>query len=122
MAASVRPVTQNGKANLLSMSRNHSLIFLLLLAIAGCGEKRITHATPAVKNVLVTNVRVIDVPVQLHEFGRLSSPESVNVQPQVSGRIMEVHFMDGQEVKKGDLLFVIDPRPSRLTWSSRRDS
>ena len=53
----------------------------------------------------------MDVPVQLHEFGRLSSPESVNVQPQVNGRIMEVHFTEGQEVKKGDLLFVIDPRP-----------
>ncbi len=53
----------------------------------------------------------MNVPVQLHEFGRLSSPESVNVQPQVSGRIMEVHFVDGQEVKRGDLLFVIDPRP-----------
>lgn len=53
----------------------------------------------------------MDVPVQLHEFGRLTSPESVNVQPQVNGRIMEVHFVEGQEVKKGDLLFVIDPRP-----------
>jgi membrane fusion protein, multidrug efflux system len=81
------------------------------LAIPGCGEKKITHAPPVVKNVLVTSVRVMDVPVQLHEFGRLSSPQSVNVQPQVSGRIMEVHFVDGQEVKKGDLLFVIDPRP-----------
>lgn len=53
----------------------------------------------------------MDVPVQIHEFGRTSSPEDVNIQPQVSGRIMEVHFVEGQEVKKGDLLFVIDPRP-----------
>jgi membrane fusion protein, multidrug efflux system len=99
------------KAKLFSMSRNHSLILLFSLAIVSCGEKKITHAPLAVKNVLITSVRVMDVPVQLHEFGRLSSPESVNVQPQVSGRIMEVHFVDGQEVKKGDLLFVIDPRP-----------
>ena len=93
------------------MSRIHPLIFLLPLAIAGCGEKQITNAPPAPKNVLVTKVQAMDVPVQLHEFGRLSSPESVNVQPQVSGRITEVHFVEGQEVKKGDLLFVIDPRP-----------
>ena len=93
------------------MPRNPFLIFLLSVAIAGCGEKKITHAPPLVKNVLVASVRVMDVPVQLQEFGRLSSPQSVNVQPQVSGRIMEVHFIDGQEVKKGDLLFVIDPRP-----------
>jgi multidrug efflux system membrane fusion protein len=96
---------------LITMSRIYPLIFLFSLAIAGCGEKQITNAPPAAKNVLVTKVRAMDVPVQLHEFGRLSSPESVNVQPQVSGRIMEVHFVEGQEVKKGDLLFVIDPRP-----------
>ena len=93
------------------MLRIRPLIFLLSLAIAGCGEKQITNAPPAAKNVLVTKVQVMDVPVQLHEFGRISSPESVNVQPQVNGRIMEVHFVEGQEVKKGDLLFVIDPRP-----------
>ena len=93
------------------MSRYGPLIFFLSLTIAGCGEKRIANSPPAPKNVLVTKVQVMNVPVQLHEFGRLSSPESVNVQPQVSGRIMEVHFVDGQEVKRGDLLFVIDPRP-----------
>ena len=49
--------------------------------------------------------------MQLYEFGRISSPELVDVKPQVSGRITEVHFTDGQDVKKGDLLFVIDPRP-----------
>jgi multidrug efflux system membrane fusion protein len=96
---------------LITMLRIYPLILLLSFAITGCGEKQITNAPPAAKNVLVTNVRAMDVPVQLHEFGRLSSPESVNVQPQVNGRIMEVHFVDGQEVKKGDLLFVIDPRP-----------
>jgi multidrug efflux system membrane fusion protein len=53
----------------------------------------------------------MDVPVEIHEFGRTSSPEDVSVRPQVSGRITEVHFVEGQEVKKGDLLFVIDPRP-----------
>jgi len=63
------------------------------------------------KNVLVTRVQTMDVPVQLHEFGRISSPETVDIRPQVSGRVTEVHFVEGQEVKKGDLLFVIDPRP-----------
>jgi len=93
------------------MPRIHALISFLSLAIAGCGEKQIMNAPPVAKNVLVTKVQAMDVPVQLHEFGRLSSPESVNVQPQVNGRITEVNFVEGQEVKKGDLLFVIDPRP-----------
>ncbi len=61
--------------------------------------------------MLVTAVESRDVPVLIRQYGRISSPESVDVRPQVSGRITEVHFKDGQEVKKGDLLFVIDPRP-----------
>jgi membrane fusion protein, multidrug efflux system len=104
--SSARQATQ-----LITMLRIRPLIFLLSIAIAGCGEKQIANAPPTAKNVLVTKVQVMDVPFQLHEFGRISSPESVNVQPQVNGRIMEVHFVEGQEVKKGDLLFVIDPRP-----------
>ena len=90
--------------------------FFLLSATAiflsGCGQQSTTTpGPPAAKNVLVTKVRAADVPVQIHEFGRVVSPEAVNIQPQVSGRITEVHFVEGQEVKKGDLLFVIDPRP-----------
>jgi hypothetical protein len=63
-------MTQSGQAKLFAMPRNHSLIFLLSVAIAGCGEKKITPSPPVVKNVLVTSVRVMDAPVQLHEFGR----------------------------------------------------
>jgi membrane fusion protein, multidrug efflux system len=87
------------------------LIFLMPFAIAGCDQRPSTNVPPTVRNVLVTQVRKMDVPIQMHEFGRTSSPENVSVQPQVSGRIMEVYFVEGQEVKKGDLLFVIDPRP-----------
>ena len=93
------------------MLRIRPLILLLAFAMSGCGEKPAANAPPPPKNVLVTQVKTMDVPVQIHEFGRTSSPENVNIQPQVSGRIMEVHFVEGQEVKKGDLLFVIDPRP-----------
>jgi len=85
-------------------------MFLLAIAISGCGEKH-AAVVPPPKNVLVTQVKTVDVPVQIHEFGRTSSPEDVNVQPQVAGRIIEVRFVEGQDVKKGDLLFVIDPRP-----------
>ncbi len=86
--------------------------FFITVAFASCGQKPAAIAqAPSKKNVLVTNVRTMDVPVQIHEFGRIVSPETVNVQPQVSGRITEVHFVEGQGAKKGDLLFVIDPRP-----------
>jgi membrane fusion protein, multidrug efflux system len=89
------------------------LIFALsAIVLSGCDQQSTTgQSTAAPKNVLVTKVRAADVPVQIHEFGRVVSPESVNIQPQVSGRVTEVHFVEGQDVKKGDLLFVIDPRP-----------
>jgi multidrug efflux system membrane fusion protein len=88
------------------------LISVVALLFGGCSRQQSaseTQVTP--KNVLVTKVQAMDVPEQIHEVGRVVSPESVNVQPQVSGRITEAHFVEGQEVKKGDLLFVIDPRP-----------
>jgi membrane fusion protein, multidrug efflux system len=88
-------------------------IFLpIFCALAACGPSSPSSSTQqTAKNVLVTKALSKDVPVQLYEFGRIASPETVDVKPQVSGRITEVHFTEGQDVKKGDLLFVIDPRP-----------
>jgi RND family efflux transporter MFP subunit len=43
--------------------------------------------------------------------GRLDAAESVNLYSQVTGYLQSIHFVDGTEVKKGDLLFQIDPRP-----------
>lgn len=50
--------------------------------------------------------------------GRFEPRESVDIRPRVSGFIDKVHFSDGQMVKKGDLLFSIDPRPYRLALES----
>lgn len=44
-------------------------------------------------------------------MGRLSSPQTVEVRARVSGFIQKVHFKEGSEVKQGDLLFTLDPRP-----------
>lgn len=54
-----------------------------------------------------------DVPLYLDEIGRCVARERVSIQPQVSGRILEIHFTDGSDVKVGNLLFTIDPRPYR---------
>jgi multidrug efflux system membrane fusion protein len=60
----------------------------------------------------VTVAEVIQRDVQQwHEFsGRLVAVDQAEIRPQVSGAIMKVHFSDGAMVKKGDLLFTIDPR------------
>src|SRR6202023_2658455 len=61
--------------------------------------------------VLVAKVISKDVPLYLNEIGTCAAYETVQIQAQVSGQIIARHFQDGADVKKGDLLFTIDPRP-----------
>jgi membrane fusion protein, multidrug efflux system len=52
-----------------------------------------------------------DVPVYIEQIGKCVAREMVAIQPQVSGQITKIHFADGADLRKGDLLFTIDPRP-----------
>jgi len=67
-------------------------------------------AQPPVRPVLVAKVITKDVPLYLDEIGTCAAYETVQVQAQVSGQIIARNFQDGADVKKGDLLFTIDPR------------
>src|SRR5213594_3602948 len=78
--------------------------------LTGCG-KRAQPATPPPPTVSVIQPVTREV-VEWDEYiGRLESPETVEVRARVSGYLDKVHFKEGKEVKKGDLLFTIDPRP-----------
>ena len=92
----------------------------LLLALGGCAKKSTQAAGPPQFAPLVTVARATahDVPVYLEEIGRSGAFESVTVTPQISGRITERHFQDGAELKKGQLLFTIDPRPYQAQLDS----
>jgi membrane fusion protein, multidrug efflux system len=68
-------------------------------------------AQPPTRPVLVAQVITKDVPLYLDEIGTCAAYETVQVQAQVSGQIIDRHFQDGADVKQGDLLFTIDPRP-----------
>jgi RND family efflux transporter MFP subunit len=88
-------------------------IFLLLAAAlalqTGCESKQAT--TPAPPTVTVS-LPIVQEIIEWDEYtGRLEATESVEVRPRVSGYLQSIHFKDGAIVKKGDLLFVIDPRP-----------
>jgi multidrug efflux system membrane fusion protein len=67
-------------------------------------------AAPAIP-VTVRTVHPEQVRVWSEFSGRLQAVDFAEVRPEVSGRILEVRFRDGQSVKAGDVLFVIDPRP-----------
>src|SRR5204862_4380101 len=72
-------------------------------------------AQPPVRPVLVAKVTTKDVPLYLDEIGTCAAYETVQVQAQVSGQIIARDFQDGSDVKKGDPLFTIDPRPYQAT-------
>ena len=72
-------------------------------------------AQAPVRPVTVAKVVTKDVPLYLDEIGTCAAYETVQVQAQVSGVIIGRHFQDGSDVKKGDLLFTIDPRPFQAT-------
>ena len=61
--------------------------------------------------VSVTVATTQDVPTYLDAIGKTVAREVVSIQSQVSGRIVEIHFTDGANVRKNDLLFTIDTRP-----------
>src|SRR5580658_4470226 len=95
----------------------------LLLAAAGCSRSNV-QAAPAMPAPLVTVVKATaqDVPKYLDEIGRNAAFESVTVTPQVGGRIVERHVQDGENLKKGQLLFVIDPRPYKAQLDAAQAS
>ena len=61
--------------------------------------------------VSVATAVMQDVPTYLDAIGKTVAREVVSIQPQVSGRILKIHFTDGANVKKDQLLFTIDTRP-----------
>jgi membrane fusion protein, multidrug efflux system len=66
---------------------------------------------PAAVPVAVEAVRTRPVRIWSEFSGRMTAVDSADIRPEVSGRITAIHFRDGQDVKAGDVLFVIDPRP-----------
>lgn len=61
--------------------------------------------------VLVAKAIRKTVAQRLHAIGRVEAYSTVQIKAQISGQLMQVHFKEGQDVNKGDLLFTIDPRP-----------
>jgi membrane fusion protein, multidrug efflux system len=112
-----------GRMQTPSVSRGHSLSFqeclsnmtvplgiLAVVLLADCGEeKKAVELPPPVVTVTAAEQREVK---DWDEYtGRLAPLGTVEVRPKVSGYLTEVKFEDGDMVKKGQVLFVIDPRP-----------
>ncbi|MEO8425484.1 MAG: efflux RND transporter periplasmic adaptor subunit [Verrucomicrobiota bacterium] len=85
----------------------------------GC-SRHTTQQSPPPPSVTVASSEQKEI-VEWDEFtGRTEPVQSVEVRPRVSGYIQEVRFQSGQLVKKGDLLFVIDPRWHQAEFDRRQ--
>src|SRR5436190_1137684 len=86
-----------------------SSLAIILVAASGCGPRRGPPASKVPVSVARAELRAL--PYELEATGTVEPIRSVDVRPQVGGTILRVHFGEGDEVKAGQVLFEIDPRP-----------
>jgi multidrug efflux system membrane fusion protein len=103
------------KAPALSASTPVPVLCVFSLLLAGCSNQT---APPKMKGagkqaavVTTAAVREEPVPVDIQVIGSVEPYTSIRVKAQVNGQLTKVYFKEGQDVKAGDLLFLIDPRP-----------
>ena len=85
-----------------------------VLALAACSDNAAAgkgRAQPPPVPVTVGDVVEKTIPVQLTAVGNAQAYTTVGIKSQINGQLVEVRFKEGQDVGKGDLLFVIDQRP-----------
>src|SRR5271170_5435426 len=96
------------------------ILAMLSVALAGCGRGQQQGAAPAPPTVTVANPVQRTVVDQDEYVGRFVAVNSVEIRSRLSGYLSEIHFKDGQLVKKGDLLFTIDRRPFEIVLEQMR--
>jgi membrane fusion protein, multidrug efflux system len=97
-----------------------AVVLAAAILAGGCSRSTPKGAGPA--PVLVARSFTTNVPVQIDPppVGHVMPYSTVTVRPQIGGVISKVHFQQGQEVKQGDLLFTIDPRPARAALAAAK--
>lgn len=108
---------------LLTCSFRMFLLALLAVLLAGCGNspnpqaaskgsgKKGQQRGPMTVPVAVAKAETRDIPVYLQGLGSVEAFNTVVVKSRLDGQLVQINFKEGQEVQKGDLLAVIDPRP-----------
>lgn len=92
------------------------LLFISIAFVPACSREK--SAQPLKKGpVPVTVAAAVQkaVPIQEHALGNVEAYSTIAIKSQVNGELLKVHFREGQEVSKGELLFTIDPRSFELS-------
>jgi len=95
------------------------VVATLQLSFFGCSsgdtkQQKAQAAGPRTVSVAVAKVEQQDVPVYLTGLGSVTAFNTANIKSRVDGQIMQVNVREGQNVKQGELLIVIDPRPFQV--------
>lgn len=93
-------------------------ILLLALVLSSCNEHNDSAATTAAVEVDFATVTLSPIRAWDEFNGRISAVDSVEVRPRVTGYVQKIVFKEGDEVRKGDSLFLIDPRKYQAALSS----
>jgi multidrug efflux system membrane fusion protein len=97
-----------------SILRRAALGSLIALLATGCGKGQSPQAGGMPPPAVSVAEPVVKEITQWDDFtGRVEAAETVDIRPRVSGYVEKVHFIEGREVRKGDVLFTIDQRPYR---------
>jgi membrane fusion protein, multidrug efflux system len=92
-----------------------------LFGAAGCSKKDAkAGAPPEAAPVTVASVARQDIPVEVRAIGHVEPFTTVDVKARVGGQVTRVGFREGQNVRKGDVLFQIDPRPYQAALAQAR--
>lgn len=90
------------------------LLLLLLTASAGCNRKK-SSIKPPPPNVTTSPIEQMDVYVYVNTIGQVIPPVTVNIRPQVTGKLIKAYVKQGDNVQENDVLYEIDPRSYQAT-------
>jgi len=85
-------------------------LLLLALLLCGCAKEKVAPLPPSYP-VQLTKAVQKDVPIYIEALGHVEPVISIHIRSRIEGELTGVYFKQGQEVKQGDLLFTIDPKP-----------
>ncbi len=89
---------------------NRILLLFLLIQLSGCHKKAVIPPPPSFP--IQSGIAIQkEAPIFIEALGHVDSITSIEIRSRIEGELTGVYFTQGQEVKKGDLLFTIDPRP-----------
>jgi multidrug efflux system membrane fusion protein len=94
-------------------SKSFFWIYLAAGLLGGCAEKPVAANKQQAAPVTVGQVVAKTVPVEISAVGSVEAYSTIQVKTMVAGELKKVHFVEGQDVRKGDLLFTVDERPFR---------